>query len=392
MLRVALLYGDAVTLHSPIAALLMSATERATSFTTVERLSLMVRLAPLSNPDVEANYRHQLESFEEISLKEKKLLVLRAHLEDAGHQVPQIVEALLEAIGKVKKLIEDKGQSQWFKLDRSIDEIRAGFGLDKLHRALKTGRLQVNNMQTNKVDGYELLFRLGRGEDIRHKDIQHLVEKPTTEMAQEVMNLMFSPNKLYPFVDSKFGEAFRLAGHMSNTMPPLNQVQASKAKNVSLVSQLFELLPDFEKASFDEVLSINDELSSALTRFRGAVGEYAELIESTSWDSDFEAEAAKVFEEKIKPAVKEIEERVDENSYLCQLTSQVKESTVRNLIGVGVASSALNRIDFQVAALTALGLLSFDFIWAARKKLAETRVIEREKLFFYYKLSERFKT
>ena len=272
-------------------------------------------------------------------------------------------------------------------LDEGANEARNSLKINELDKAVKAGRLKVDGLRTNKVDSYELLVRLSR-----NKDIEHLLEKPSTEMVQEVMNLMFSPSRLYPFVDSKFGEAFQLSAQMSNNKPPLNRVQVNKAKNISLVSQMFEMLPTFEKASLDEILSINNELSDALVRFRGAVGEYAELIESTSWDSGFEAEAAKVFEEKLKPSIQEIEERVEYNSYLRQLNSQVLSSASRHLslLGTALTSNAANWAAFQVSALVELGSLSFDTVWAARKKLDESRNIEREKLFFYYKLKNRF--
>ena len=119
--------------------------------------------------------------------------------------------------------------------------------------------------------------------------------------------------------------------------------------------------------------------------FRGTISEYTDLIESTSWDSDFEAEASKVFEEKIKPAVQDIKERVEENSYLRQLTSQVQSRLPQHL-GIALTSGATDWIDYQISALVALGSISFDAVWAQRKKMDEAQRIEREKLFFYYEL------
>ena len=310
MLKVALLYADKVTLHSPIAAIFMNATESATNFTTLERLQLMVRIAPLLSPDHEENYRHQLEVYELLNRKEEKFLVVQTRHKRARQLVPVGVRDSLKSIYSGKKTIEDKGQKDWAKLNESTESLRQFLGIDKLDKAVEAGLLTVNRLESDKVSGYELLVRLGPG----NYDIEHLISEPASAMTREIMNLMFSPNDSYLFVDNKFGDVFQLAKQTSGQNPQLNQVQKEKAKNVFLVSHMFSVLPRFEGAAFDEVLDINSELSRPLIRFRSAVAEYAELIESTSWDSDFEAEAAKVFEEKIKPSILEIEERIEDNS------------------------------------------------------------------------------
>ena len=378
MLKVALLYADTVTLNSPTAALLLSATERATSFSTVERLSLMVRVAPLLNSELEENYRYQLEVYRDLCQEESFLNASRRTRRSASQQLRDISEG--------KSIIEDKAQGSWSQVDQSIDALKRELELDKLDRAMESGRLTVNSMQTNKVNGYELLVRLG----LENSEIEHLIPEPANEMTQKVLSMMLSPDTSYPFVDDKFGKVFRLTQQALSNGPQLNRVQEGKAKNVSLVSELFELLPGFETASFDEILSISDELSDPLIRFRGAVSEYAELIESASWDSDFKAEAHRVFEEKIKPAVLEIEERVEENSYLCQLTNQV-QSRLPQHIAVALTSGATPWVDHQISALAALSSIAFDVVWAQRKKMDEAKDIEREKLFFYYKLGERLR-
>jgi hypothetical protein len=391
MLKVALLYGDTVTLHSPVAALLMSGTERASSFSTVERLSLAIRIGSLVDLKTQENYVSQLKIYEELCSEQEKLrraieqINLKTFDNEKQKEVIKAVEVFHKAIDgyeQLRKQIEDKGLASWSKIDDKIEELSQFLKIDKVRKAVEAGYLKVNDMSTNKLNAYELLFRLGVG----RTDIEHLIEEPAQNLTNQVIKQMVQPSHDYPFVDSRLGDIFQL---VANQHSGINHIQNQKATNVAFVSQAFESLPKFEKASLDEILDVRKELSKPLLNFRGAMSEYSALIQSSSWDDDFNFEAEKILAEKILPALQEIKEQVEENSYLRHLMNEVKTTTLPAII-LALASNSANILDFQLTALGGLGLLTLDAIQATKKKMSENRKIQRERLFFYYRLSERF--
>ena len=94
-----------------------------------------------------------------------------------------------------------------------------------------------------------------------------------------------------------------------------------RAKHGGFSGDILQRLPMFERASVSDVLEIRDELSEYLGAFRDAVASSAATIESSPWSvDDFAEEADLVFRENVAPAVGRIEERVESDRDLKELS------------------------------------------------------------------------
>ena len=89
-----------------------------------------------------------------------------------------------------------------------------------------------------------------------------------------------------------------------------------QSTHVGVASCALEKLPSFDLASVAEILEIREELAGPLVRFRGAMTEFTGDVKNAPWEDGFERDVETVYQEKLKPAIAEIEEQVRSSSFL----------------------------------------------------------------------------
>lgn len=156
-------------------------------------------------------------------------------------------------------------------------------------------------------------------------------------------------------------------------------------RELQLAQELLRPLPAFSLADIDEIMDIRKELASPLRRFRVEVAELATAIEN---DGDVAEQVNSVWRKSIRPALDELDELTQENSYLRQLADKVTEAktllpaSATFALGIG----GLTGVAQVAAAAASVGAIPLE---ALRAKVKDGRALQRKRLYFLWKLSQR---
>ena len=138
----------------------------------------------------------------------------------------------------------------------------------------------------------------------------------------------------YPLFDDLTGNIVGRAVRRRLVLP--TPAAKRRSKHGGLSGDLLQRLPMFEKADISEVLDIREQLSETLGAFREAVADSASTIESASWEVDrFTEEAEIIFQEVVAPAVDRIQQQVEEDVYLKELTYRYGPSLLGGVASIG---------------------------------------------------------
>jgi len=118
----------------------------------------------------------------------------------------------------------------------------------------------------------------------------------------------------YPLFDEDSNQLMRAA--VNENIINLSEVERKRITHASLADNYIQRLPSFEEATADEILDIKKELAQSVVRFRSGMIAYTNEIQSLPWDRDFPAECALLYDQKIAPAVLEIEEATRANTFI----------------------------------------------------------------------------
>jgi hypothetical protein len=187
--------------------------------------------------------------------------------------------------------------------------------------------------------------------------------------------------KTYPLFDDLTGGDIVSKAVRQGVIQP-SSADKRRGKHGGLSGDLLRRLPMFEKAGVSEVLEIRDELSEHLGAFRDAVAASAATIESAPWAvDDFAEEADLVFRENVAPAVERIEQRVEDDRGLKELTLRYGPSLFSGASGMGAFLAG----QWALGSLAALAA----GLSAAAAGRSERKGIERQQLYFYYRAGKR---
>jgi hypothetical protein len=160
---------------------------------------------------------------------------------------------------------------------------------------------------------------------------------------------------------------------------------SQKLKAAILSQDIFQTLPGFSAATFDEIHDIRCELTPYLAPFRKAIVEISGRIRSASWDKDFPHEVERELQLRVYPAIAEIERQAKRNSFLRELAYRVAKNplVIPASSAFGMLLSAASNIPTALASgLAGVGLLASDAHreWKERRQKAEGN-----EFFFYYR-------
>jgi hypothetical protein len=293
LVKAALLYGDKVTLLSPVTTMLLRA-EGLQHFSSRRIADLLCRVAPVLLP------LDQLAAFQQSLSKIDQLLRPTLHGGISDWQR----EALHELLG-------------WGRdaLSEAVREINANAGIDQLARARREGLVKIENADPG--DEIDLLAsciisaklaQAGQRQD--NPQSGRVVETFVDKLSKHL-----SAGKEYLIFDEPIASLTEAAIREGLFSP--DKGPKGRSAQAMAASGLIGRLPTFPTATVDEVLDIRRELAPSLTQFRSAMVTISKTFASAPWESDFEDELQDAWVETVCPAVEAIEASVrDDHSLL----------------------------------------------------------------------------
>lgn len=357
-LKASLLYADRVTLCS-VGASFMRSLDDLGKMPLNGKLALIRKYIPMIHP---AASPEQLEQTYQIIESVKS-----GRVRDGSGRLGA------QAMFKSRRYLDET----WSQLQGRVQEEYSGVGAEGFREALQSGLVKL---QPFKHISAEKIMGMGMATDRGSSNV--IDPDETYEEYRDQILAAVGNSKTYPLFDDLTGDDIVRKAIRRNLISP-SQGAVARSKHGGLSGDLLQRLPMFERAGVPAVLDIRKELSDHLTDFREAVGTYAEVIGPASWDEDFAEEASRIFREKVNPAVTNIEQAVEANRDLKELSYRFGPPAavaVASSVGAFVGSSSVLG---DVALLaTGLGAAAYQGLAAHIKARKQ---VEANQLYFYYR-------
>ena len=192
----------------------------------------------------------------------------------------------------------------------------------------------------------------------------------------------------------------------------ISRTNAETLRHAGVASNILMTLPTLEGATVDEILDFKKENEEALIRFRKAIYEFSEKIETLPWDNDFHYDCMKLYSVEVAPKVAELNEISSDTNVLLNLGKKaVADAEVRRAAGFaigGIAATILSQNGFMeamavlrdmligtallsVSPQIASGFLkSIDLVNKSRDEVKDTsRNMKGNTMYYYYKASKK---
>lgn len=362
LVKTALLYGDRVTLLSPVTTMFLGV-EALERFTLRQQIELIRRVAPfLANSDDVSGFKRGIDQVDEF-------LRTTSH---GGSLADRLLRAgLMRQFQPIQREIAD-----------TVRTLGREAGIDQLARARSKGLVQIES--ANPGDAIDLLAsciiaaRLAetgdrQGESHTDKIIETFVTKLSRHLSSGREYLIFDEKTA-----SLTGAAIREGLFKPAKGPAGRSAQAMTA------SALMGRLPTFPDATVDEVLDIRTELAAPLTQFRSAMVTVSKAFTSKSWTSDFEDEVHDAWVETVHPAVEAIEASIHDNRSLLTRAAGVAGAATTSLPGLGIVAAGLLRHVDAVAAFGGAVSAGAPALQALRDRRGAARGIRMQPFYFLY--------
>lgn len=204
-------------------------------------------------------------------------------------------------------------QPIWQEFKQGWEAFATKAGVEQILAAQHTGLVELHEFSAGGIEHTGAL-----DPSVADRRSDELFEDLTWELF-DLLSSSVEDGTSMPLLDVEAGELVRLgieAGEVET-----GDSGSYRARHAGLASGLLRRLPLFDAASVEEVVSIRAELDSPLTRFRGAIARLARTVRSEEWSTEFEAAIEEVMVREVEPAVQEIEERLQNNRYLSELSN-----------------------------------------------------------------------
>lgn len=345
----ALLYADKVTLISPVAYLYTRLANDSSQLDMRDMIRLLDYVVPMcqtTHPDLYQEMMGYLNS-------------LRPWLQNKNK---------LRAIPMLTRMEIKKNLLTFCNaMDQVASEMIGTNQISELNRLISSGKLNLQKFEHNvsDVDGC---------------------------VAEYFGLLNRSVRNSYPLFDEQSNNL--MAAAVRAKIVNLSDADQRKIRHAGISDNFIQRLPSFEMASVDEILDIRKELDPSLARFRSKMISYSDSIQTMPWDNDFEAESSLLYYQEVAPAVTEIREMAQDNSFLKNLGGKVLADAdfmtnagqlVVSVAAAGVISSLAEAVSLDTTVLTAGGVWAAQKIKSAYDEYSERKKeIQRKDLYFYY--------
>jgi hypothetical protein len=366
LVKAALLYGDKVTILSPVTTMLLRA-EALQHFSFRRIADLLCQVAPVLLPP------DQLTQFERVLPTIDQLLrpTLNGGISDWQR------EALHEFL-------------RWGRdvLAEPVRDISARAGIDQLARARREGLVKIENADPG--DEIDLLAscivsaqlaQSGQRQD--NPQASRVVETFVSKLSRHL-----SAGKGYLIFDEPIASLTE-AAIREGLFTPAKGPQGRSAQAMA-ASGLIGRLPTFPDATVDEVIDIRRELAPSLTRFRGAMVTISKSFSSAPWESAFEDELQDAWIEIICPAIEAIEASVRDNHSLLSLSAGLTGTAKAAWPGLAILAAGIFGHADVLQALGGTGALAgaAPVLQALRDRRSTTNDIRMQPFYFLYKADQ----
>ncbi|WP_143341876.1 hypothetical protein [Deinococcus indicus] len=342
LIKIGLLYGDTISLHSPKSEMLLIAVEALVNQPTKHNIQ---RLAGIVGQEQRAEF----------------------------YQVADMIEQLDDAITSLRGLPRSQRRVQEKKFlalrEQAFASMRVGMngifgplGILDIDKLVRRGLLNLEKYEHEMASG-------------------SFAEKFT----EGVFKTIASQNS-FPLLDREMSNLIDL--YIKEKRPELSNMRKERAAQTGLSAHFIQRLPHFEQAGVDEILDIRKLLVRPLSKFRAAMVEYSKTIQSATWERDFAIEADELYNLKIAPAVMEIEEAVSIN----RVVQNIYQKSVINTATAGTLTLAVSNllmpseIDKNISNIVG-GILGLGTV-AAGEYFQERTKAEQNQMYFLYKANQ----
>ena len=249
---------------------------------------------------------------------------------------------------------------------------------------------------TNQISELNRLISSGK---LNLQKFEHNLSDVDGCIAEYYGMLNRSVRNSYPLFDEQSNKL--MAAAVRAKIVNLSDADQRKIRHAGISDNFIQRLPSFEMASVDEILDIRKELDPSLARFRSKMISYSGSIQALPWDNDFESESSLLYYQEVAPAIMEIREMAQDNSFLKNLGGKILADTdfmtnagqlAVSVAAAGVISSLADAASLDTTVLTAGGVWAAQKVKSAYDEYAEKkREIQRKDLYFYYQAGEKLK-
>jgi hypothetical protein len=366
LLKAALLYGDKVTLLSPVTTMFLRV-EGLQRFSPREQIELMRRVAPILMP------AEEVPAFQSGIEEVDDFLHSTARGGSAGQQLLQA--GLLQKFAPVQRMLSE-----------AVQEITDDAGIDQLARARAKGLLQIESADPG--DAMDLLVSCilsaklaesGERNEDSHTDriVETFVDKLSKHLSSGREYLIFD-EPIANLTESAIRE-----GLFTPAKGP-----AGRCAQAMTASGLMGRLPMFPTATVDEVIDIRAELAPSLTQFRSAMVTISKSFSSAPWETDFEDKVHNAWVESVLPAVESIDASVKDNSSLLTLATGITGAANTAYPGLAIVGTGL--VGHVGAVAIAGGALAgiAPILQAVRDRKKADSEIRMQPFYFLYAADE----
>lgn len=341
LLRPAVLYGDGVRLFSPLATLLSGFAAMAEA-EGVEKAQVMQVLAEAMGVPQASQIATIIPGLEMILS-----LPRRERREFFGGKRSNEFRDMLKSLDEM-----------WDELREKVEEILDEAGAEELVPAIEAGLLDIE----------PLLDETG--------DMDHMMEEFVSKLGQVLRD-----GKSYPLFDDATGSLVR-AG-IAEGLFESGAMAMRRGREVGAASQFMFYLPAFPNATVKELLDIRNELQRPLVKFRSAMVKIADLLDAEPYETEFQEQVEQLYRSDVAPALEEIREQVETNSYLQTLGGEAVKDLPKWL-GAGFIAAATTPWS-NVPELIAAGATAVaPAVKAAWEHRRAGRQVRQEQYYFLY--------
>lgn len=270
------------------------------------------------------------------------------------HIMWQIMEAFAPEVVPMKEKLNYLGKKKRRTVEESMLRILANKEIDKATKEI-FGRMgdMANASGVNELlpaierDLIEIPSKSVFGfEDSGFDD-----EKFIMSFMDGIVEETLSGNS-YPMYDAEAANIIRLALE-TNLIEDIDETRMEQIKHIATVHNVLAELPNFDKASVEEIIGVREELNKYLAKFKSAMLEYSSEIKTLPWDKNFDNEISLLFMKKISPAVAELRSIVEQNSFLRKFCTNIaNDKTIITPIATGVGIPLVEGLSAAILPLT----------------------------------------
>lgn len=224
-------------------------------------------------------------------------------------------------------------------------------------------------------------------------DVQVFAFEDTDQLAQEYFDIAKNAvlaSNTYPLFDDFTGDLVNTA--VKEGIIDLSAESLQRAQNVGLSAALLSRLPLFDEASMDEIIDIRKELDRPLVNFRAAIIEFTRDVKNEPWDQAFTLEAERVFLERVKPAVLDLEDACRSNNLLLKWFPNLLTRQTVTDSSLGIVLAALDYLpDIVGAALAGISMVTLATLESVTEWRQKNSEIKGNQLYFYYRAGKKLK-